>query len=436
MADSRRRFRPGLVALAAAAFLAACSEREPILPGEREPVRPDATAEAPETLPALRIPPAQVNTDWGHLNGSTEHLAPSVALSASPALRWSVPIGEGDARRQRLISAPVVAGGAVYTLDAGGNVTAVATDGQVRWRASLAPAGEQPGEGFGGGIAAADGALVVTTGFGEALRLDPVTGGVQWRTRLEGTVRAAPVLGDGIAVVMARNNLGYGLNLDSGEIVWRLEGVGRGAGTIGAASPALRGPVAVMPFVTGEVRAVLARSGLTVWTAALTGGRRDLVRSIISDISGDPVIDFDIVYVGNQGGRMVALDRRSGERLWTLDEGSYSPALPVDGSVFVVSDAAELLRLNAADGTVLWRTGLPEWERPDRRRDAIPHFGPLLAGGRLVVASGDGLLRFFDPATGADLGAVQIPGGAAAQPAIAGGVLYVVSRDGRLHAFQ
>ncbi|MBC7142188.1 MAG: PQQ-binding-like beta-propeller repeat protein, partial [Rhodobacteraceae bacterium] len=59
-----------------------------------------------------------------------------------------------------------------------------------------------------------------------------------------------------------------------------------------------------------------------------------------------------------------------------------------------------------------------------------------LAGGRLVVASSDGLIRSFDPTSGALLSSVELPNGAASAPAIAGGVLYVVTKDGKLRAFR
>ena len=52
------------------------------------------------------------------------------------------------------------------------------------------------------------------------------------------------------------------------------------------------------------------------------------------------------------------------------------------------------------------------------------------------MASGDGLLRAFSPVDGALLAELALPGGAAAAPAVAGGVMYVVTRDGRLLAFQ
>ncbi len=441
MAESlapRRAPRFALAALAIAALLSACSQREEILPGEREPVRPveeAAEAEAPRNVP-IRLPGVQNSDDWSHLNGNAAHAAPHAALGGALQRIWSVDIGRGADRRVRLVSAPVVQDNVVYTLDAGATVSAVAANGSLLWQSALAPEGEKPTEGFGGGIAAESGRLVVTTGFGEVLRLDPATGGVLWRSELGGAVRAGPALAGDKAVVVARGDLAYGVDLETGALDWRVQGTGQGAGVVGGAAPAVRGPLAVLPFQSGEIRGVLVRNGLTVWTSAVTGGRRELARSTISDISGDPVIDFDIVYAANQAGRMVALDRRSGERLWTHQDGAFGPTLPVGGSVFLVSDTAELVRVSAGDGETVWSVPLPQFVEGKRRKGAIPHYGPLLAGGRLVLASGDGAIRLFDPASGAQVGQVALPGGASAAPALAGGRLYVVDRDGTLHAFQ
>ena len=66
----------------------------------------------------------------------------------------------------------------------------------------------------------------------------------------------------------------------------------------------------------------------------------------------------------------------------------------------------------------------------------MPYYGPVLAGGRLWVASADGWLRAFSPVDGSLLASIELPGGAAAAPAVAGGVLYVTTREGQLLAFQ
>ncbi|HBM58220.1 MAG TPA: quinoprotein, partial [Citreicella sp.] len=58
--------------------------------------------------------------------------------------------------------------------------------------------------------------------------------------------------------------------------------------------------------------------------------------------------------------------------------------------------------------------------KPQRRRDAaFVNHGPVLAGGRLIVASSDGALRSFDPVSGALLASAPIPGGATTRPVIA-----------------
>ena len=427
-----------IVAVVLLGVLAACTERELILPGEREGIRPEvpSAAVAEGALPRLSLPTPRVNADWGHLNGGPTHVAPSVVLPQQLTRAWSVSLGQGAGRRVRLVSAPVVSGVRVFAMDAANQLTAVTTAGAILWRSELSRIGEGGTEGFGGGLAASGDVLVASTGFGEVLRLDPATGIVIWRTEVEGALRAAPTLGEGKVVVVGRGDLAYGLDLSTGEIDWRIEGIGQGAGLIGGSSAAVRGPLAVLPFLSGEGRAALVRNGLTVWTAAVTGGRRDLARAIINDISGDPVIDNDVVYVANQAGRLVALDRRAGTRLWTQQDGSYGPALVAGNGIFVVSDTAALLRLDAGDGAVLWRQPLPAYRNPNRRRVAIPHYGPLLAGGRLIVASGDGVLRSFDPATGTPLGDLGLPGAVTAQPAIAGATLYVVTEDGSLHALR
>ncbi len=426
--------RASLVAAVATLVLAGCQGREPRLPGDRIAIRPDPSPVAAAAARPLALPAPQVNTDWSHRNGAANGRFLHLAFADTPQLVWSVDIGAGSGRRSRLITAPIVAGGLVFALDAAGQLTAVTTGGQVAWRRSLAPTGQRPDSGPGGGMAVDGGVLYVTTGFGEVMALNPATGGEYWRETLDAPIRAAPTVADGRVFVVARNDVAYAFSASDGAILWRVQGTG-GPGVLGGASPATQGPLVAIPFASGEVLGVLARNGLQIWGTAVTGGRRELVRNRISDITGDPVIDGATVYASNQSGRTISLNSTTGERNWTMAEGAFGPAWPVGGAVFLLSDTGALVRVDASTGELVWLTQLPEYPN-ERRREAIAHHGPVLAGGRLWVASSDGLLRAFAPVNGASLGAVTLPGGAAAPPAIARGVMYVVTRDGRLHAFQ
>ena len=111
---------------------------------------------------------------------------------------------------------------------------------------------------------------------------------------------------------------------------------------------------------------------------------------------------------------------------------------PAGDSIFMVSDRNELLRLSARDGSRLWARELPFFtkSKPRRQNEIYAHHGPIIAGGRLIIASNDGLMRFFNPQNGATIGSVAIPGGATTEPVVAGSTLYVVSTDGKLLAFR
>ena len=115
-----------------------------------------------------------------------------------------------------------------------------------------------------------------------------------------------------------------------------------------------------------------------------------------------------------------------------------NPVWVAGGSVFLVSDRNELVRLSAEDGSRIWGVELPFFvkERPRKQSEIYAHYGPVLAGGRLIVASNDGLIRMFDPASGNLVGSAEIPGGASSNPVFAGGVMYVVSAKGELYAYR
>lgn len=423
--------------------LAACSQSNGPLPGVRLPVREEVVAPTagPDQAKPIAIPAAVMNAEWTHRNGASAGRLVNPALRPVPELIWSVPIGEGDARRRRILTGPIAAQGLIFTLDAGGQLTAVSRSGQIAWTKSLVPPGQMEDNGPGGGFAEADGVLYVTTGFGDVFALQPATGATIWQRTLSAPVQAAPAVADGRVIVVQRDDNGFALDARSGEILWQVQGTG-GTGVMGGSSPAVNGQLAVIPFASGEVLGVLARNGLTIWGTAITGGRPQNVRSAIIDVSGAPVVDGDAIFASNQAGRTTRIDAATGERAWTMDEGSYGPAWPVGGSIFLLSDEGALVRADAATGDYIWQVSLPEWfpygglfgrGKPSR---AVPYFGPTLAGGRIWVASGDGVLRAFSPVDGSRLVEIAIPGGAAAQPAVAGGVMYIVTTDGKLLAFQ
>lgn len=439
-------------ALALMTALAGC-ERELILSGERFPVRADLDASVPvEGQPApvapldrvenraepISLPAAVANADWTHRAGNARHASPHGALSAAPQRLWSVNVGRGDSRKNRISAAPVVAGGRVFTMDSEARVQATDVQGTPVWVTDLTATFDRGGGISGGGIAAGDGVIYAATGYGELVALNAADGAVIWRQRLDSPVTGAPAVEGGVVYAVGRDGSGWAVKADTGRVMWTVAGPVGATGMVGAAGPTISDTLVIFPFASGGLTAALKKSGVQVWQAPVTGQRVGRAYAGVTDITGDAVVQGDRTFVGTASGRTAALDTSSGERIWTATEGALNPPLVAGGSVFVVNDENRLVRLDAATGEEIWAVDMPYFlkAKAKKRKAIVPLFGPVLAGGRLVVASGDGELRLFNPVDGALVGGAEVPGGAATAPALAGGVLYVVSASGQLHAFR
>ncbi|GFE52048.1 pyrrolo-quinoline quinone [Roseobacter cerasinus] len=440
------RAKLGLACLAFGVVLSACTEDDTILPGKREDIRSvgqDAqslalAAETQDGPRAISLPATSNNAEWTQSPGSPSFRVAHPALGATPQRVWSANIGAGDSRRQRITADPVVAGGVIYTLDAGTQVTATSTAGETVWRQDLTSSRDEAGAATGGGISYKDGRLYVSLGYGALVALDAATGDELWRQALEGTGSGRPTAFGDLVYLTSGDDTGWALRAEDGRIEWQLTAAPNVNNVLGAPAPAVADDLAIFAFGSGEIQAVFRRGGLRRWDASALGQRFARALGAVADVTGEPVISGNRVYVGNQSGRIVALDFASGARLWTAREGAVGPVLPAGDSVFVISDLGELLRLDASDGTRIWGAQLPNFvkDRPKRRAEVYAHHAPVLAGGRIYVASNDGQLRAFDPESGALVNTTEIPGGATTAPVVAGGVLYVVSTNGQLHAFR
>lgn len=450
--DTRNKTGKTLCLVAGLALLAGC-EKELILQGERFNVRAplsDSIATDGQAAPTdsfgivenksvpISIPAARVNAEWTHRSDNAQHLMPNASLSAAPVRFWAANIGKGNSRQNRITAAPIVAGGRVFAMDAASGLTAVSTAGAPLWTVDLTPAGARGPAVSGGGIAYGSGRVFAATANGEVVAVDPASGGVVWRQKLGSPAASAPTVADGMVYVVGRDSTAWAINAKDGKVEWQLAGGASVTGIVGAGAPVVTPRTILFPFSTGELTAALKTGGLKLWSASITGERLGRAYTGVTDIAGDPVVDGAVTYVGNQSGRVSAIETATGNVLWSAREAAYGAVLPVGGSVFLISDEAKLVRLDAKTGETVWEADMPYYttEKEKKRAEITAHYGPVLAGGRLVVASGDGLIRMFNPTNGALVGTVELPGGAAAAPALAGGVMYVVSGNGQLQAFR
>lgn len=434
-----------ILVLATVASLSACDRigKNDILPGTREPIRADEgfTGQLIAEISGsaeMRLPRARSNSDWTHKGGDIDHAPEHVALGENIALAWSVDIGGGNDRKHRITAEPVMDRGRVFTMDAGGVVSAVSTEGSLLWQTNIA-AGRDVEDVSGGGLAVDGNTLFATSSVGSLFALDVETGAQRWEQELDAAGVAAPTVAGGIVYLVAGNSRAWAIDAGTGRINWTIEGAPSESSYTGGASPAVGRSLAIFPYATGDIQAVFRRGGFSRWSANVSGKREGFAVSEISEITADPVLDNGRVYIGNASGRIVALDATTGERLWTAKQGTHGAIVPVGSNdLFTINDQNQLMRLSSRNGSVVWSKQLPFYlnDNAKRRTEIAVHYGPLLAGGRLIVASSDGVLRQFSVADGSDLASLTVAGGAATAPIVVDGTLYVVTAKGQLAAFR
>jgi outer membrane protein assembly factor BamB len=440
--------RPVLFALAAATILSGCGvfggggdgpkgtptvgERIPVLSGEAGVEVDPELADVPVVLPA----PAE-NADWAQSGGTASKSVGHVALGTALSPAWSVSIGQGSSTNARLGASPVVGGGRIYTMDAQAVVRAIDPQtGNTVWQRQLTSPQASDRTLFGGGVSFDNGRVYAVNGAGDAAALDAQTGNVVWQVRPGGPLRGNPtVAGDTVYVVSQDNQL-FALRAADGVQRWAVSGSAETSGVFGVASPAFGQSTVVAGYSSGELTAYRYENGQEVWSDALTRTTVTTQVHALSDIDADPVIDQGRVYAIGQGGRMVALELNTGQRLWELNiAGTGTPWVAGD-FVFVITDTAQLLAIARTTGRVRWMSQLQRYRDVEDRRGAITWRGPVLAGGRLVLVNTLGQIVFASPTDGSVTQTVETRTPISLSPIVAGNTLYVLDDRGRLTAYR
>ncbi len=435
--------RTALVAAAVASVLAGCSDSLPSMPKISD-LNPFATKEKPlpgtripvvqaaEKIPGdlasadkpITLPPPRANDTWAQPGGQANNAPGHLALASAVRQTWSADAGSGSSSSGKLTASPIVFDGRVYTLDAAARVSAFAlSGGSAVWRTNVTPEKEKAEKGYGGGLAADNGRIYAATGFGTVVALDPQSGKKVWEKSLGVPVRASPTAAADRVFVVTTDGRFVCLNGADGNEMWSFRGLPDKTSIISNPSPAVEGDVVVVPYPSGDVVALRVADGQQVWQESLARTKSASAIASLSD-AARPAIDQGMVFAVGHGGRMVATQARTGERMWSLNvPGTQTPWVAGD-SVFVVDTTGQLMAITRRDGKIQWTAKLPgsTWS------------GPTLAGGFLWLASSKGQLTAVEAATGKVVSTQDLGAPVYIAPVVAGGRMFVLTDKAKLIA--
>lgn len=282
-----------------------------------------------------------------------------------------------DADGSGAVAPPLVAFGKVFFLNGEGVLYALQPNGTLIYSVDLKPEGLEKRGGRGGGLAAGADALYVTTGFGQVLRLDPTDGRVQTRVDLERPVRAAPSVGPQAVVVRSIDDRLSVLDLNSLAV----RDVRRSPPIYGAvypyAAPVLVRDGAVLPLSTAEAAVFGNFPGGREGTRFNLRSGGSLPGGGVPDATVQtPAVEGSVAYITSDGGMTLAVDLRSGRKVWSSPYGATASPLLAGGKVWLVNRGI-IRALNQGDGQVVLQKALPD--------NGVPA-GIAAVGNRLAVA--------------------------------------------------
>jgi outer membrane protein assembly factor BamB len=411
---------------------------KPRLPGTRIEVEAAGRGVVVDNPRALQVtlPKPATRADWPQAGGVPSHEMGHATAGDRLTQAWSVDIGRGGGYRRKITAQPVIAGGHVFTMDADAVVSCFdAGSGARLWQFETRD-DDDSGTNIGGGIAFDGNSLYVATGRAQALALDPATGKPRWRQTLDSAARSAPTVAEGKLFIALLGERLVALAAEDGHRLWSYQSAETTTSVLGLPAPAYADGLVVAGFGSGDLVALRGISGAVVWTDSLAAarGRNSVVD--LSAIHGMPVIQNGQVYVVGLGAVMLALDLRSGRRLWERDIASNQTPCVAGDWIFLLSADSELAALATIDGSIAWVTQLQQFENMEKHQDPIFWRGPTLVSDRLLVSSSNRLIEAVSPYTGKILGDQELSSPVSVPPSLANNTVYVITDDGQLVALR
>ncbi|RZI46504.1 PQQ-binding-like beta-propeller repeat protein [Candidatus Finniella inopinata] len=419
--------------------LTACDKEKIPLTGERESFITLSTRLQPDANLAnqvVSVPAAVVLTEWPQNAGNTLHSLPPLTLDLNPTLQWQTSMGRGVTDYQRLLSGIVIAQNVVYAIDSAGTVTALSLNEKqpkILWQQST-EAEHITGDALGGGVATEGGKVFVTSSFAEVLALDSKDGKILWRSSASGPIRSAPTCKDGRVFVTTISNETIAYDANTGKQLWTHAGITEQASLLGGASPAVSDNVVIVAYSSGEIYALQAENGQVLWSDTLTSAVRIDTVSSIPHIHAAPVVEGGKVFAVSHGGKMIAIDLKTGVREWQREIGGlHAPA--VAGSwLFILSNHGDVFCLQKDTGAIRWVAALPKSSADDK--ESIYWAGPIIANDQLVFAGSNGQVQFVNVADGKPAKTLSFSGQTFLSPVIVNKTLFILNDQAELYAWQ
>jgi len=336
-------------------------------------------------------------------------------LSVSKA--WETSVGKSGS----YLFAPTVVGTSVYAAGANGTVAKIdATNGHDVWRTKV-------GADLSAGVGS-DGTLSAVGGLKGEVFVLGADGKLLWKGDANGEVITPPLVGNGYVLVRTVDGRITAFDAQTGEQKWVYRNRAVPLNLRATSGMIFAGNAAVLAgFPGGTLAAINLLTGDAYWQTPVSYPQGVTEVERVNDVAGAPTLIGAQTCAVTFQGRIACLDANSGKVIWEQSFSSYGGLAQDDSAVASADDWSVLSLYDAASGRRLWQnTQL-------KSRDVS---APAIVGGAVVVGDFQGYVHFLSRDNGAFVARVKTGAPITAQPVLAGNVLVVQNRAGKLYGFR
>lgn len=384
---------------------------------------------SPLDPPISNVSASPVGRDWpmyqrdpAHSGFLTEEILPTGAL------KWRF-LTDGP-----IYSSPAIVGETVYISTGDARILAIAVDsGNLLWEhAASGPVHST--------VAVAGNLVFVGLRDGKVLAIDKGNGNLEWEFKTDGFVHSSPVVANGVVYIGSSDGRLYALDALTGEHRWDyktdgwiLSNPAASDNVVGVTSQ--DGNLYIFDVTNGEFmldyRLSLAIGGPVFEGNSIFIADQGGVVTAVDWRKKEPRFEKLKLRVRTQLMAWGLIDQLPPENgfIWSFYEPDIrfvgTPVIAWD-HVYIASKEGRLFALDKATGRKIW----------DFHIEGEFNGSPSVAHQSVLVGGVDGKIHSVDAFTGEKQWDIHVGNSISATPVVANGVLYVSSHDGALYAFR
>lgn len=348
---------------------------------------------------------------------------------------WSENTGSGT-EKQYLHLGPAIGNQKLYIVDVNGNLESMdATNGELLWSKEIKinlPSkykfwSDKETEEITGGPGFGEDTVMIGTSEGRVIAFSASNGNQLWQAQLTSEILSAPQIHNNIVIVRTLDGKIFALDGNNGRRLWIYDRSVPSLTLRGTSNPVITDQTVIAGFDGGKLAALELKTGKLLWEVSVSESRgsTDLERMV--DIDSTPIVINGIVYVSTYQGDLVALQLESGREMWRRNVSSYAGFSVDENNIYVTDEESNIWAFDRYSGNSVWK---------QEKLHARQVTGTSLLDKYVVVGDLEGYLHWLDKGSG-NFVARNKPckDRIIAKPLVVGKFLYAYCSDGKLTAY-